>query len=74
LIPISRRAAGDLACLLVVVLLPVLVALPQVTGYLNADPALVTSGAAVDVQRGPVRGRASADPNDGFTTQALGYT
>jgi len=56
-----------------IVLLPLLVAAPQLAGWLRADPMLYTAGMTLGYVAGPVHGVPYIDPNYGFTTQALGY-
>lgn len=52
--------------------LPVLASLPQLLGILHADPMLRTSGLLMQFAGAPLAGVPVLDPNDGFTTQALG--
>ena len=64
---------ADLAPLALIVLLPLLVALPQLIGYFQADPLIYRANVASDVVRGILPGVPYIDPNDGFQTQALGF-
>ncbi len=62
----------------IIVLLPLLVASPQLVGLLDPDPMLRVAYLALHVSHGLVnagfaRGWPTLDPNDGFTTQALGH-
>lgn len=59
--------------MLLVALIPILLALPQLTPWLKANPAYYVAGMTVD--RGPAiqPGLPYIDPNSGFQTQALGY-
>lgn len=52
-------------------LLPVLLQLPLLLGFLHANPMLLFSGLASNVAQ-PVPGLSTIDPNIGFTSQALG--
>jgi hypothetical protein len=60
-----------------IVLLPLLVALPQIVGLLDPDPLLRSGFLTLHISRaitdgGFARGVPYLDPNDGYTTQALG--
>ena len=55
-----------------IVLLPFLAALPQLIGYLQADPLLYLSELAVGQASRIQPGTPYADPNHGYGTQALG--
>jgi hypothetical protein len=55
-----------------IVLLPFLAALPQLIGYLQADPMLYLSELAVGQASRIQPGLPYADPNHGYGTQALG--
>src|SRR5258706_14809773 len=68
-----RFRRTDLLPLLLILLLPALIAAPQLLGCLRADPALYTGGMAVRLDPGPLAGIPYIDPNNGFTPQALGY-
>lgn len=62
------------AALVGLILLPILVKLPVLAGLLRADPMLLYSGLQTGVQPGPIGGAMpTADPNIGFTSQALGH-
>lgn len=43
-----------------------------VLGYAVSDPALTRSGLAIAVEKGTLPGEYTIDPNDGFSSQALG--
>ena len=60
--------AGPVVCL---ILLPFLVAAPQLAGWLAANPMLYIGQLGVGVVEGILRGVPYADPNSGFGTQAL---
>jgi len=63
----------DVLNLFLIALLPLIIALPQLLGWLKADPALYVGGIAKGYQGGFLPGQPYIDPNNGFTTQALGY-
>jgi hypothetical protein len=63
----------DVLNLFLIALLPLIIALPQLLGWLKADPALYVGGIAKGYQGGFLPGCPYIDPNNGFTTQALGY-
>lgn len=70
--PFSLRAGAIIA------LLPLLVALPQIVGLLDADPLLRHAYLALRISHGITDGGFEhatpyLDPNDGFTNQALGH-
>lgn len=62
----------DRGPLLLIAALPLLVALPQLAGWLNSDPLIYTGRMAVNFVEGIARGVPYIDPNNGFQTQALG--
>lgn len=68
-----RPGRDDRAPLALILLLPLAVAAPQLLGLLLADPALYVGSIATGMQPGVIPGVAFIDPNNGFTTQALGY-
>ena len=68
-----RAGREDLAPALLIALLPVFIAAPQLLGWLNSDPMLYVGGMTQDFQKGILRGVPTIDPNNGVTTQALGY-
>ncbi len=47
--------------------------MPYLVGAADADPLGPRSGLASSLRAGPLPGERSADPNDGFTSQALGH-
>ena len=59
--------------LILIGLLPLLVALPKLLGWLHADPMLYFGGMSKGYVFGLLPGTPYLDPNDGLTTQALGY-
>jgi hypothetical protein len=63
----------DRVPLAAIVMLPLLIALPQLLGYFQADPLFYRANVAYDVVRGILPGVPYIDPNDGFQTQALGF-
>ena len=62
----------DRAALLLVALLPIVAALPQLTGLFITDPLVYRASIASGVLPGWLPGQPTSDPNDGFQTQALG--
>ena len=68
-----RPTRADRAPLVAVVLLPLIAALPVLTGFLHGDPLLYVGGLGEDLRRGLIRGWPYIDPNMGFQTQALGH-
>ena len=62
----------DLAPLAAIAALPLAAAAPLLLGLLQADPLLYTAEVA-HLEPGPLRGVPYADPNNGYTTLALGY-
>ena len=69
----SNQGRDDLVALLAVVLLPILLALPQLIGVLKPDPLLVNASIATGVKKGVLIGVPFIDPNAGFQTHALGF-
>jgi hypothetical protein len=67
-----RPSPEDRRAMLLVALLPLLVASPLLAGLVEADPALYLSGLGVGVKEGLMKGVPYADPNNGYSTQALG--
>ena len=67
-----RPQREDLWPLAVVTLLPLLVALPILAGLLDANPMLYVGDLAQHMIPGPLPGLPYIDPNNGYTTQALG--
>lgn len=67
-----RPAPEDRRAMLLIAVLPLLVAAPALLGVLAADPALYLSGLGADVQEGILKGVPYIDPNNGYSTQALG--
>lgn len=59
--------------LLVLILLPVTISLPSLTGIFNADPMLRDSGLGFGIQAGLLAGFPSIDPSIGVFHQALGH-
>jgi hypothetical protein len=70
---VSAFDARDARALLLVLLLPVLVALPEIAGWLDSDPLLYSAAISSAAQPGILHGYPTIDPNAGFQTQALGY-
>ena len=68
-----RSGREDLAPALLIALLPLAVAMPQLLDWLKSDPMLYTGGMTRDLTDAFLRGVPKIDPNSGFTTQALGY-
>lgn len=61
----------DLAPIASIALLPLVLAIPQVAGWIASDPLLYTAQTSQVVER-LLPGTPAIDPNNGFTTQALG--
>lgn len=55
------------------ILLPFLVQLPEILGWLVANPMGLYSGLGYNIEPGLISGLSSIDPNIGFTSQALGH-
>ena len=68
-----RPGPDDRRALTLVILLPLLLALPGLVGLLKSDPMFYLSALGLDVQPGLIRGSPYIDPNSGYSTQALGY-
>ena len=68
-----RFGKEDSAPALLIVLLPLVLALPQLLDWLKADPMLYAGAMTNGFVRGFLRGFPHIDPNSGYTTQALGY-
>lgn len=68
-----RFGKDDLPAVLLIVLLPVLAAAPQLLDWVKANPMLYTAEMALGLGEGFLPGRAYIDPNHGYGTQALGY-
>lgn len=62
----------DRRAILLIILLPLLVALPQLVGVLKADPILYHGGLTIDHAPGLLKGLPYTDPNNAVSTQALG--
>jgi len=73
MIPPALQRGHGYAAALILILLPVLLALPQLIGVLKPDPLLVNASIATGVEKGVLIGVPFIDPNAGFQTQALGY-
>ena len=70
---IWRFSKRDIAPALLLLLLPLAAALPQLSGWLEANPLLYVGAMTEELRAGPIRGAPNIDPNSGFGTQALGY-
>src|SRR5689334_14595957 len=68
-----RPQKEDLRSVVMILLLPFVVASPQLLGWLHADPLIYTSQISLGQAEGMVRGVPYIDPNNGFGTQALGH-
>ena len=68
-----QPAREDLRPAMLIALLPFLIALPQLAGWILSDPIYYTAYANRVYDRGLLRGMVAVDPNVGFQTQALGY-
>jgi hypothetical protein len=67
------RLRGDLRYLIAIAVVVLVANLPYLVGAADSDPLGPRSGLAISVTAGPLPGERSADPNDGFTSQALGH-
>jgi hypothetical protein len=67
-----RFGKEDIAPALFILLLPLLIAAPQLLDWLKANPMLYVGGLGIDVTPGWVKGFPYIDPNNGFGTHALG--
>ena len=74
-VPAAAWSPGreDRLPLLLLAVLPLAAALPQLAGHFLAYPLFYRAGVAFDVVQGPVPGVPYIDPNDGFQTHALGF-
>jgi len=68
-----RLSRKDIPSLMLIALLPLALALPQFLGWLNANPMLYVGGMTRGFVGGLIPGYPYIDPNNGFTTQTLGY-
>lgn len=68
-----RPQRGDLRPVITILLLPFLLAAPQLLGWLHADPLIYTAQVSLGQAEGVLRGVPYIDPNNGFGTQALGH-
>jgi len=68
-----RASRSDLTPIALIMLLPIILALPQLVGWLDSDPLAAFGGLAKQLGPQIVRGIPYIDPNSGYTTQALGY-
>ncbi len=67
-----RPRQNDLPALLGIAIIPLVVALPELAGLLHDNPLIYLSDAARNVRGGWLPGYPYIDPNDAYTTQALG--
>src|SRR4051812_15696921 len=67
-----RFEREDWKPLLWIIVLPLLFAGYQLVGWIKADPLIYTGWIAEGVVQGVFRGVPFTDPNNGFSTQALG--
>jgi hypothetical protein len=75
---VARGAAGgrpheDLWCLIAIAAAVLAANLPYLAGAADSNPLATRSGLALSVSAGLLPGERSADPNDGFVSQALGH-
>jgi hypothetical protein len=68
-----RADRHDCRAMVAVALIPIALALPQLTPWLKADPLYYTANMAIDKGSVTQRGVPYVDPNNGFQTQALGF-
>jgi hypothetical protein len=71
--PLWRIQRTDWIPLLLIAFFPILAAMPGLIGLYHADPMLYIGAVAKSYTPGPSLGMPYADPNNGYTTQALGY-
>jgi hypothetical protein len=69
---LRRPRPEDFKALVVLVLLPVFVALPELLGVLKADPVIYVGALGLNVHSQVLPGFPYIDPSSGITTQALG--
>ncbi len=69
----GRLRGGDAWYLLAVAAVVLIANVPYLAGIADANPLGLRSGLAASVRAGPLPGERSVDPNDGFTSQALGH-
>lgn len=69
-----RPGRADWPALVIIALLPLYIALPELLGVLHSNPMLYVGELARRLGPGPLPGAPVPfiDPNGGFTTQALG--
>jgi hypothetical protein len=67
-----RREPWRLA-LIVLLAAPIVVHLPELLGFVDDNPLVSYAGLMTSAEPGWVRGLPEADPNAGFTAQALGH-
>ena len=67
------RLRGDLGCSLAIAAAVLIANVAYLIGAADANPLATRSGLAASVVAGPLPGERAADPNDGFTSQALGH-
>src|ERR1700691_1299959 len=68
-----RCRREDMPALVIIAILPLVLALPQLLGWLNANPLVTTGAVTTGAQSGVLPGVTYNDPNYGFTTLALGF-
>lgn len=59
--------------LILLLMLPFVVRVPELIGWINSNPILLYSGLGTKIQGGIISGLSSADPNVAYTSQALGH-
>lgn len=70
--PMTTSQRQDAIPIALLVVLPLLLAFPELAGTVHTDPLLHAAAIVDPVGRSLVRGEPFIDPNGGFTTQALG--
>jgi hypothetical protein len=69
----GRLRGGDAWYLIAIAAVVLTANVPYLAGVADANPLGPRSGLAASVTAGPLPGERSVDPNDGFTSQALGH-
>ncbi len=72
----KSKLFGAFTCVIWLICLPCIVRAPELLGFLKSDPALLYASLSSHLHPGPFSGYPplpTADPNIGFTSQALGY-
>ncbi|MHB1664287.1 MAG: hypothetical protein ACYCT7_03350 [bacterium] len=73
LLAIWKPKKEDIVPILLIALLPILMAMPELIGWLKANPIIVFGYIATKVQSGIIPWPPYIDPSNAFVTQAEGY-